>query len=94
MKLAKILVSEGMARSGSEALRLIQQGSVSVGGCKESCEFFTIGKCSCGGWEKKINPTEEITSGMAVKVGSGHWRLMNRIQGAGWDQVRGVGRVP
>jgi predicted rRNA methylase YqxC with S4 and FtsJ domains len=94
MRLAKILVAAKMARSGSEANRFILQGAVYVGGCEPDCEFFSIGKCSCDGWRKVTSPIEEIESGLAVKVGSGHWRLMNKIDGSGWDQVNGVGRAP
>jgi predicted rRNA methylase YqxC with S4 and FtsJ domains len=94
MRLAKILTLEKLARSGSEANRLILQGSVYVGGCELGCDFFTTGKCSCDGWKKVTSPIEEIESGLAVKVGSGHWRLMNKIDGTGWDQVKGIGRAP
>jgi S4 domain len=94
MKLAKILVAEKMVRSGSEANRMILQGAVYVGGCAEDCDFFTTGKCSCGGWNKVTSPTAEIAPGLAVKIGTGHWRLMNRLEGTGWDQVKGIGRAP
>jgi predicted rRNA methylase YqxC with S4 and FtsJ domains len=94
MRLAKILVSEKLARSGSEANRLIAQGAVSVGGCAPDCDFFATGKCSCGGWKKVTSPIEEIESGLAVKVGTGLWRIVNKIDGTGWDQVNGIGRAP
>jgi predicted rRNA methylase YqxC with S4 and FtsJ domains len=94
MRLAKILVAEKMARSGSEANRLILQGAVYVGGCEPDCELLDTGKCSCDGWKKVTSPIEEIESGVAVKVGSGMWRLMNKIDGTGWDQVKGIGRAP
>ena len=80
-----MMVDQGLARSGTEANRLIKQG-VYVGGCTKDCGFFTSGKCDCGGWKKVTNPLEEIEKGLVVKVGNGNWRLMNR-EGGGWDQV-------
>jgi predicted rRNA methylase YqxC with S4 and FtsJ domains len=96
MRLGKVLTETGLARSGSEATRLIKQGAVTVGGCDPNCTFFDTGKCSCGGWRKVTNPLEEVESGLAVKVGDGNWRMMNRLDvgGAGWDQVKGIAQVP
>jgi hypothetical protein len=94
MRLGKVLTVTNLARSGSEATRLIKQGAVSVGGCDPDCEFFDTGKCSCGGWKKVTNPVEEVEAGLAVKVGDGNYRLMNKLEGTGWDQVKGVARVP
>ena len=94
MRLSKILTEIKLARSGSEAVRIIRQGAVSVGGCSSDCEFFIKGNCSCLGWRKVTDPLQEIESGIAIKVGSGLWRLMNRIEGSGWDQVNGIGRAP
>jgi hypothetical protein len=94
MRIGKVLTETQLARSGSEATRLIKQGAISVGGCDPDCEFFTTGKCSCGGWRKVTNPVEEVEAGLAVKVGDGRWRLMNKLEGTGWDQVNGIARVP
>jgi predicted rRNA methylase YqxC with S4 and FtsJ domains len=94
MRLGKVLTETKLARSGSEATRLIKQGAVSVGGCKPNCEFLETGKCTCDGWTKVLNPVAEIEVGLAVKVGDGNWRLMNRLDGAGWDQVKGIATVP
>src|SRR5579863_2504457 len=92
-RLYKILVEEKLVRSRTEAERLIRQGAVSVGGCDPECTFFTTGKCTCGGWRKVTKVTEEIEVGLAVKVGNGSWRVMNRIDGKqGYDLVNGIGR--
>lgn len=94
MKLTKLLTESGLARTGGEANRLVKQGAVQVGGCDPSCSFFKTGKCSCGGWVKVTDPTEEITEGFAVKVGTGMWRTLPRIDGEkGFDQIRGVCRA-
>jgi len=93
MRLYQILVAEKLVRSRTEAERLIRQGGVSVGGCDPDCSFFTTGKCSCGGWRKITNVTEEIEVGLAVKVGNGNWRVMKRLDGTvGFDLVKGIGR--
>lgn len=94
MRLVKVLTETKLARSGAEAVRLIRQGAVTVGGCSPDCQFIHIGVCTCDGWKKIIDPIAEIESGLAVKVGTGHWRLMTRTGKVGWDQVKGVGRVP
>jgi tyrosyl-tRNA synthetase len=93
-RLGKVLTETKLARSGSEATRLIKQGAVSVGGCEEDCMFRNTGNCSCKGWRKITDPVAMVESGLAVKIGSGLWRLMNRAMGEGWDQVNGIGRVP
>ena len=91
----KILVVTKLARSGSEANRLIKQGAIHVGGCKPDCTFFTTGKCTCGGWEKINNPAADIQSGLCVKVGNGLYRSVKRIDGRdGVDQLKGVAHVP
>ena len=93
MKLYKILVAEKLVRSRTEGERLIRQGAVSVGGCAPGCPFFTTGACTCDGWQKVTNPVEEIEVGLAVKVGTGLWRVMPRIDNrAGVDLVNGIGR--
>ena len=92
-RLYEIMVKEKLARSRTEAERLIRQGAVSVGGCDPNCPFFTTGKCTCDGWRKVTKVTEEIAVGLAVKVGNGMWRLMTRVDGSqGFDQVKGIGR--
>lgn len=92
-RLYKILVDERLVRSRTEAERLIRQGAVSVGGCDPDCSFFTTGKCTCNGWRKITKATEEIEVGFAVKVGTGFWRLMPRLDGnPGYDMVNGIGR--
>ena len=91
-RLYKILVEEKLVRSRTEAERLIRQGAVSVGGCDPECTFFTTGKCTCGGWRKVTKATEEIEVGLVVKVGNGFWRVMNRLEGSGYDLVNGIGR--
>lgn len=94
MKISKLLVVTGLARTGGEANRLVKQGAVQVGGCDPDCSFFNTGRCACGGWEKVVNPVEDVQSGMAVKVGTGMWRLLPRIDGQqGFDQVPGVARA-
>lgn len=93
MRLYEILVSEKMVRSRTEADRMIKQGAVSVGGCDSDCSFFSTGRCACGGWRKVTKVTEEIEVGMAVKIGSGNWRVMTRLDGTvGFDMVKGIGR--
>jgi hypothetical protein len=94
MRLGKVLTETKLARSRSEATRLIKQGAVSVGGCEPGCGFFDTGRCSCGGWRKVTNPVEEVEAGLSVKVGDGSYRLMNKLEGTGWDQVKGIARVP
>lgn len=94
VRLGKVLTETKLARSGSEATRLIKQGAVSVGGCKPDCAFLDTGKCTCDGWTKVLNPVLEIEVGLAVRVGDGRWRLMNKLEGTGWDQVKGIARVP
>lgn len=97
MKLALVLTSSGLARSNGEAARLIKQGAVTVGGCATTCDWFTTGKCSCGGWEKITDPRADVAAGLAVKVGSGNWRVMTRDNqgkpGPVYDQVPGITRV-
>jgi S4 domain-containing protein len=94
MRLAKLLVDAGTARTGGEANRLVKQGAIQVGGCSSSCTFFSTGKCSCGGWVKITDPVEEIEVGLAVKVGNGMWRTIPRIDGRqGFDQLPGVCRA-
>lgn len=91
----KVLVVTELARSGSEANRLIKQGAVQVGGCQPDCTFFSTGKCVCGGWTKVTNPAAEIESGMCVKIGNGLYRTVARIDGtSGFDQLKGVAKVP
>jgi len=91
-RIYKILVEEKLVRSRTEAERLIRQGAVSVGGCDPGCGFFTTGKCNCGGWRKVLKPTEEIEVGLAVKVGNGLWRVMQRLEAPGFDLLNGIGR--
>lgn len=93
MKLFRILVERKLARSGGEATRLIKQGAVMVGGCELDCQFFATGKCSCGGWNKITDPIMEIAPGTCVKVGTGLWRCIPKLEGKGYDQVNGIARV-
>lgn len=93
MRLYEILVEEKLVRSRTEAERMIRQGAIWVGGCDPDCDFFTTGKCTCKGWQKITKATEEIAVGLAIKVGSGNWRVMPRLDGQpGYDQVKGIGR--
>ena len=98
MRLIKVLTSSGLARSNAEASRFIKQGAVTVGGCDPACTWFTTGKCSCGGWTKVTDLSADIAEGLAVKVGSGNWRVMTRDNqgkpGPVYDQVPGITRVP
>jgi hypothetical protein len=95
MKLDRVLMQGGLARSRAEAQRYIKGGAVSVGGCAQDCEFFDTGKCSCKGWDKILDPNEDITAGTAVKIGKGNWRLEPRTDGrTGWYQLPGITRVP
>lgn len=95
MKISKALVELGLARSGGEANRLTKQGAVQVGGCASDCTFFSTGRCTCGGWKKVLNPVEDVEEGIVVKVSSGFWRCLPRIDGRqGFDQLPGVGKVP
>jgi hypothetical protein len=94
MRIGKALTVAKLARSGAEAARLVKQGAISIGGCKPECSFFDTGGCDCGGWEKVTDPLREIEAGVCIKVGKGFYRLVNRLDGAGWDQVNGIGRVP
>ena len=56
---------------------------------------FRRAKCSCGGWTKITDPTEEIAPGVAVKVGNGLWRIEKKLDGtAGYDQLNGIAKVP
>jgi hypothetical protein len=91
----KVLVVTKLARSGSEANRLIKQGAVQVGGCKSDCTFFSTGKCTCGGWTKVTNPAEDVEVGFSVKIGTGFGRTVARIDGAsGFEFLHGVAKVP
>lgn len=83
-----------MARSGSEASRLVKQGAVQVGGCSPDCTWFNTGRCACGGWQRMTDPVAEVAGGDAIKVGTGMWRLLKKDGSHGFDQVPGVGRVP
>lgn len=94
MKLDLAMFTSRMARSRAEAQRLIKQGAVSVGGCVEDCTFFSTGKCTCGGWEKITKPNHEVPAGWCIKVGSGFMRTVKREGAQGFDQLRGVGKVP
>ena len=94
MRIARILVEYQLARSGAEAIRLLGQGAVSVGGCDPSCDYFTCGKCVCGGWRKVTNPVEEIEPGLVVKIGNGFMRLIPRMGSGGYDALSGVCRAP
>jgi predicted rRNA methylase YqxC with S4 and FtsJ domains len=96
MKLAKALTALKIARSGSEAQRLIKQGAVLVGGCIPPCNGrMPPYKCTCNGWRKVTSPTEDIPAGQVVRISDGNWRLMNRLDNtSGFDQVPGIGWVP
>src|ERR1700678_2888933 len=85
-----------IARSGSEAQRMIKQGSVLVGGCIPPCNGrIPPYHCTCNGWRKVTDPAEDISAGQVVRVKDGNWRLMNRLDNAsGFEQVRGIGWVP
>lgn len=90
-----MMFATGLARSVSEANRLVKQGAVLVGGCKPDCTFFTTGSCTCGGWEKVTNPAQDISPGTCVKVGTGFGRTVAKIDGtSGFDQLKGVAKVP
>jgi hypothetical protein len=95
MKVRSVLTSEGLARTGGEADRLIKGGAVLMGGCDPECRFFATGYCSCGQWQKVTDPRAEAEKGAVIKVGAGLWRTVARIDGKqGFDQLRGVCRVP
>ena len=95
MQLDKVLFSQKLARSRTEAQRLIRQGAVSAGACDPTCSFFKTGKCDCGGWTKITDPQEDINPGWCVKVGNGFGRTVARIDGRpGFDQLNGVCKVP
>lgn len=84
----------GLARSRAEAQRLVRQGAVSIGGCKEDCTFFNTGKCTCGGWEKIEKPNHDVPEGWCIRVGNGFYRTVKRIDGRpGVDQLKGVCHV-
>jgi hypothetical protein len=99
MKIVKALVSLKMARSGSEANRMVKNGSVIAGGCIDPCNGrMPPYKCTCGGWRKITNPTEEIPSGYVIRIKDGSWRLLVRegavkSTGTVYDQVPGIGSV-
>ena len=96
MKLVKALVLLNIARSGSEANRLVKQGSVWIGGCIEPCNarIFPF-KCVCNGWHKSTNPNEDVLSEQVIRIKDGSWRLLTREDGQnGFDLLRGIGRVP
>ena len=95
MKLFKALVSLEMARSNAEAQRLVKQGSVWVGGCIAPCNARKFPfKCTCSGWRKVVNPTEEIKIHEVIRIKDGSFRLMTRDDGvAGFDSLRGIGRL-
>lgn len=94
MKLFRVLSSQGLARSNAEAQRLVKSGAVRVGGCSADCDFFHTGNCNCGGWERITDPTQEIAQGLVVKVGTGFWRLVTKMESRGFDQLPGVCWVP
>jgi hypothetical protein len=96
MKLVKALVSLNMARSNAEANRLVKQGSVWIGGCIPPCNArMAPYKCTCNGWHKSTNPTEEVSPGIVIRIKDGSWRLLAREDGRnGFDQIPGIGRVP
>ena len=93
MKLNQALVNLEMARSVTEATRLVKQGSVSFGGCSKDCGFFDTGKCDCGGWAKATSPVQEVDHAVVIKVSKGFWRIVERDGRQGFDQLRGVGRL-
>jgi hypothetical protein len=96
MKLVKALVLLNIARSGTEANRLVKQGSVWFGGCIPPCNSrIAPFKCTCDGWKKSINPIEEVSAGQVIRIKDGSWRLLTREDGKqGFDSVPGIGRVP
>ena|ERR1035441_3309519 len=96
MKLVKALVLLNMARSGAEANRLVKQGSIWFGGCIPPCnKRIHPFVCTCGGWKKTTNPTEEINAGQVIRIKDGSIRLLTREDGKqGFDQLVGIGRVP
>lgn len=84
-----------MARSGGEAQRLVQQGGVWVGGCIPPCNArMSPFKCTCNGWHKSLNPTENISAGTVLRLGDGSWRLLIRKGSSAFDQLCGIGHVP
>ena len=96
MRLVKALTALRIARSGSEAQRFIKQGAIWVGGWIPPCNGrMPPYKCTCGGWRKVTNPTEDIPAGQVVRLSEGNWRLMNSLDGSSsFDQVPGIGWVP
>ena len=100
MKLVKALTALKMARSGSEANRMVKEGSVLVGGCIPPCNGrLPPYKCTCGGWRKASNPAENIDAGTVLRVKDGSWRLLVRegsvkATGTVYDQLPGIGWVP
>lgn len=94
MRINKLMVDLGLARTGGEATRLVKQGAVLVGGCERDCHWINTGKCTCGGWKKETDPAKTVPNGSVIKVGTGHWRLLPRLDGQrGFEQVRGVARA-
>jgi hypothetical protein len=92
MKLVKALVLLNIARSGTEANRLVKQGSVWFGGCIPPCNSrIAPFKCTCDGWKKSINPIEEVSAGQVIRIKDGSWRLLTREDGKqGFDSVPGI----
>ena len=95
MKLVKALKTLGMARTGSEANRMVKEGSILVGGCIPPCNArMPPYKCVCDGWRKATNPVEEIPAGTVLRVRDGRWRLLTGDVPNKFDQVPGIGWVP
>lgn len=89
MKLREVLTTQNMARSNSEADRLIKQGSVRI--LKSECAGgFPINKEE---WQKITDPRFEPDAGTPVIVSNGMWRVVTRDGAVGFDQLRGVGRT-
>ncbi len=94
MRITKALTGLKLARSNSEAYRLVKQGAVRAGGCTPGCDFINTGVCHCGGWRRITDPKDEVRSGEVVKIGKGAWRLLSPMDDQGSMYARGIGRVP
>lgn len=88
VRVVRALVTLGLARSNSEAQRLIKAGAVWAG----DRTFDESGEVD---WRKIMYAGESVFTGDVLRIGKhGNWRLENKLTGeSGFDQLPGIALV-